>query len=97
MPTVRKPLEVALRSLGLRVHEIRRKRGLTQEQTAAELGMEVTNYARIEQGRANVTVKTLLRLAECFDVALIELFRTPKARTVRPGRPRKRAPPDTDF
>jgi hypothetical protein len=36
--------------------------GLTQEQTAEQLGMLAANYARVEQGRANVTVDTLVRV-----------------------------------
>jgi transcriptional regulator with XRE-family HTH domain len=62
---------------------------MTQEQAAFELAMEVTNFAKIEQGRANVTMKTLVRIAQCLDVPLLELFRTPRTRAVRPGRPRK--------
>jgi transcriptional regulator with XRE-family HTH domain len=92
VPTPPSSLDAALRDLGRRIHEIRRKRGLTQEQAASELAMEVTNFARIEQGRVNVTVKTLVRVARCLDVPLIEVFRSPRSRTVRPGRPRKHDP-----
>lgn len=76
-----------LRDLGLRVRELRRHAGLTQEQAAERLGMLAPNYARIEQGRANVTVDTLVRVSNALDVPLLELFRAPRNRTVRPGRP----------
>lgn len=51
--------------------------------------MQAPNYARIEQGRPNMTVGTLVRLARFLGVPLVELFRTPRVRVVRPGRPRK--------
>jgi transcriptional regulator with XRE-family HTH domain len=76
-----------LRDLGLRIRELRRQRELTQEALAEKLGMLTPNYARVEQGRANVTVDTLVRIAHALDVELIELFRAPKDKTVRPGRP----------
>jgi transcriptional regulator with XRE-family HTH domain len=81
-----------LRALGARIGELRAARGLTQEQASEQLGMLTPNYARIEQGRANATVETLVRIARAFDVAVLELFRKPKRIVARkPGRPTKRA------
>lgn len=74
--------------LGARIGELRAARGMTQEQASERLGMLTPNYARIEQGRANATVDTLVRIAKTFDVDLIDLFRRPKNPTrKRPGRP----------
>ena len=81
--------EAVLRGLGLRIGELRRARGLTQEGAAAELGMLAPNYARIEQGRQNVTVDTLVRIAKALGVGVPELFAQPAARKSPPGRPRK--------
>lgn len=61
---------------------------MTQEQAAEKLGMLTPNYARIEQGRANVTVDTLVRIANMLDALLSELFKAPKKRMVTKGRPR---------
>ncbi len=77
-----------LRDLGSRVRELRHRAELTQEAIAERLGMLAPNYARIEQGRANVTVDTLVRIADALEVPLVELFRAPKPHIVRPGRPR---------
>ena len=52
----------------MRMREVRRARGLTQEQLAAELGMLAPNYARVEQGRQNVTVDTVVRVAQVLGV-----------------------------
>ncbi len=63
-------------------------RGMTQEQASEQLGMLTPNYARVEQGRANATVDTLVRIARGFDVRVVELFKRPKSSKRRkPGRP----------
>lgn len=80
--------QTVLRDLGLRIRELRQQAGLTQEGAAERLGMLTPNYARIEQGRSNVTVDTLVRIANALDVPLVEMFKAPKIRTVKPGRPR---------
>lgn len=61
---------------------------MTQEQAAEALDMHTPNYARVEQGRQNVTIGTLVPIARLFGVGLEDLFKTPRDRTVRPGRPR---------
>jgi transcriptional regulator with XRE-family HTH domain len=53
--------------------------------------MLAPNYARVEQGRANVTVDTLVRVANAFEVPVAALFKKPKATTVATGRPAKRS------
>lgn len=79
-----------LRELGLRIGEVRRSRGLTQEQAAEALGMLAPNYARIEQGRSNVTVDTLVRIANALDVPIGRLFTKPRTTRPAPGRPTRR-------
>ena len=83
--------KAVLRDLGLRVRELRRQRDLTQEALAEKLGMLSPNYARIEQGRSNVTIDTLVRVATALGVEVGALFKAPKAssRVVKPGRPVK--------
>jgi transcriptional regulator with XRE-family HTH domain len=76
----------------MRMREVRRARGLTQEQLAAELGMLAPNYARVEQGRQNVTIDTVVRVAQTLGVPLVELFRAPRTRVIPPGRPPKAGP-----
>lgn len=77
----------AARSLGLRIQELRQADGQTQEAFADKLGMLPPNYARIEQGRANVTLETLVRVAQGLKVELAELFVTSKSKRAKPGRP----------
>jgi UDP-N-acetylglucosamine 1-carboxyvinyltransferase len=77
------------RAVGLRVRELRRARGMTQETMAEKLGMLAPNYARIEQGRQNVTLDTLVRIARALATRTAELFRSPRHTKVRTGRPPK--------
>jgi transcriptional regulator with XRE-family HTH domain len=81
-----------LRDLGFRMRELRRQRELTQEAFAEKLGMLAPNYARIEQGRSNATVDTLVRIAHALGVDILDLFKKPKDRSVKPGRPRQKPP-----
>jgi UDP-N-acetylglucosamine 1-carboxyvinyltransferase len=79
-----------LRKLGRRIAELRRERGLTQEEAAERLGMLAPNYARIEQGRQNVTIDTLVRITRMLgdDVTVADLFAPP----TMPGRRTRRLP-----
>jgi XRE family transcriptional regulator, regulator of sulfur utilization len=82
-----------LRQVGQRIREVRRSRGLTQEQAAEHLKMLTPNYARLEQGRVNMTMDTLVRLANGFGVPVGSLFRKPRVTKVKPGRPRRTPSP----
>jgi len=78
----------ALKDVGRRIAELRRERGWTQEVFAARLGIQPNSLQRIETGRQNVTVHTLVRFGNGLGVPLAALFETPSDRTVRTGRPR---------
>ncbi|MGH7294856.1 MAG: helix-turn-helix domain-containing protein [Polyangiaceae bacterium] len=49
--------------IGLRIQAAREAAALSQETLATKIGMTRGNYSRIEQGRTNVTLDTLLRIA----------------------------------
>jgi len=53
--------------LGARVAASRRRRGLSQEDLAAELGLDRTAITKIEAGRRHVNTLELVRLAEALD------------------------------
>ena len=57
-------LEVVLDRLGRRIAELRRARGLTQQQVADRVGMLLRDYQSIEAGRRNCTIGTLLQVAQ---------------------------------
>lgn len=81
--------EHIISDVGRRVAEARRARGWTQQQAADKLKMEVQSVQRIERGRENMTIRTLVRIALAFGVLTRTLFDAPAARERKPGRPKK--------
>ena len=49
---------------------LRESRGLTQEQLAAQTGIDQGDISRIERGSANPTEKTLIRIADALGAEL---------------------------
>lgn len=54
--------------VGQNVRRRRKERGLTQEQLAHEVGLDLTYVGGIERGRRNPSVAVLGRLAAALDV-----------------------------
>lgn len=57
-------------SLIMQLYMARRRKGLTQAQLAAQLGMAQSSLARLESNRSNPTLHTLLKIAEALDVTI---------------------------
>jgi transcriptional regulator with XRE-family HTH domain len=64
-----------LNSLGKRLAELRKEKGVTQEQLAAKSGMHSTAIAFIETGVRRPLVSTIYRLAKGLEVDPMEFFR----------------------
>jgi len=77
-------------AVGRRVAELRVARGETQEQMAAALGVFLQHVQRIESGRQNLALSSLLMLADHFEVQVQDLLATPQS-LEKPvvGRPKK--------
>ncbi len=78
------------KNVGRRIAELRKERGLTQEQFSVLLGTSFQWISQLEGGR-NITLHSLARIANALHVPLTELFTSPKpsSSTRRVGRPRK--------
>lgn len=59
--------------LSKRIEELRKKKGLTQEQLAEKAGLHRAYFWDIENGR-NISVKTAYKIARALGVPLSELF-----------------------
>jgi transcriptional regulator with XRE-family HTH domain len=70
--------ERLMRLVGDRVRQLRLERGLRQEEMC-RFGFEYKYYQRIEYGQKNLSLKTLNRLSEAFDVKVSELLSFPDA------------------
>jgi len=62
--------EEILKSIGIRIKEIRQDKGLSQLDLVGKMdgNIDVTNISRIEKGRTNPTVYTLFRIALALEV-----------------------------
>jgi len=64
LPELDPAVRAASEQIGEKLKEARLKAGLSQKVLAEKAGMTRTSYARIEKGQTNVTVDSLLRIAE---------------------------------
>ena len=78
------------KALGARVRELRDKRGWTLERAAEAMDLDLKHLQKVEAGKLNVTLVTLVRIAEGLAVPVASLFTPPavgvEAATKRPRR-----------
>jgi transcriptional regulator with XRE-family HTH domain len=79
-----------MRDLGRRLAELREARALTQEQLAEEAGFSTKYLQRLEAGRENLSLRSLVRLANLLRAPIPRLLDPPRHRRARKGRPPKR-------
>jgi transcriptional regulator with XRE-family HTH domain len=63
-----------LRQLAERIKTLREARGWTQEQLAERAAMQRSYLADLELGRRNPSVRTLVKVANAFGIAVAELL-----------------------
>lgn len=61
--------------IGKNISRIRKERGLTIKELGLECEIEKSNLIPIEKGRINVTILTLVKIADALNVELIELLK----------------------
>lgn len=66
-------MEDILFRIGRRIADLRRERGISQQDLAARCNFEKSNMSRIEYGRSNMTIATLLTISRALGVKLREL------------------------
>lgn len=59
---------------GFKLTHIRKSRRLSQMKLAEKVDMSFNYIGQIERGEANVTIKTMKKIADALDVELKELF-----------------------
>jgi transcriptional regulator with XRE-family HTH domain len=72
LPTVDDRL---LKAFGERVRELRNKRGLSQEEFAAQCRLDRTYISGIERGRRNPSLRNIKRIASELGVTMSQLFK----------------------
>jgi len=63
------------KTFGERIKTLRRDRNLSQEKFALQINMDRTYYASVENGKRNVSIENIERIAKGFDISLEELFK----------------------
>jgi transcriptional regulator with XRE-family HTH domain len=56
------------------IKNVRRKKGISQESLAYDLGIDYSTYGKIERGQIGLSVDRLERIAEILDVSMEELY-----------------------
>lgn len=84
---------VEFRYVAANVAMLRRQLGLTQEQLAERVGIDITALSRIERGTVNFTFRTFLDLAKALRVAPATLLKHTKFARARAGRPKAESRP----
>jgi transcriptional regulator with XRE-family HTH domain len=67
--------EIILKKLGERIIQLRKKAGKSQSQFSYEMGWDKPNLRKIEKGKTNPTVKTLIKISEVLQISLSELLK----------------------
>ena len=60
--------------LGNVIRKIREQKGFLQKQVAAELGIGVTNYNKLEKSNREPSVKELQKLSELFELTVDQIL-----------------------
>ena len=59
--------------IGMNIRRIREDKNISQQDLAAVCNFEKSNMSRIEAGRTNLTVGTLLKICEALQVKLVDV------------------------
>jgi transcriptional regulator with XRE-family HTH domain len=61
-------------NLGKRLRELRNEKGISQEKFSFECELDRTYIASIEQGKRNVSIVNIEKIAKAFDMSVAEFF-----------------------
>ncbi len=67
--------EELLKCVGKNIKKYRVQKGILQQDLAAICNMEIPNMSRIENGRTNPTLKTLLKISSSLGVEIVDLLK----------------------
>ena len=60
---------------GKKIQELRKETGLSQEKFALKIGMDRTYYSSVENGKRNVSLENIKKIADGFEISISELFK----------------------
>ena len=59
-----------IKNLGEHIKELRKQHGLQQKEVSIEVGIDQSNYSKIENGKREPSVSVLKKLADLFNVTV---------------------------
>jgi transcriptional regulator with XRE-family HTH domain len=73
-------------NIGQNIKNLRKEKGLQQKEIAAELGLDQSNYNKIENNKREVSIEVLTKLSKIFGVTVDQIINPsediPKAVTI---------------
>ncbi len=63
-----------IKSFGVRLREVRKEKGISQENLAFKADLELSQISRIERGIINTSLSQILTIAEALEIDVKELF-----------------------
>lgn len=64
-----------MQEFGQRIRELRNEKGMSQEKFALSIEMDRTYYASVENGKRNISLNNIEKIAKGFGITLEELFK----------------------
>jgi transcriptional regulator with XRE-family HTH domain len=89
-PVATPSADQVIKEIGRRIAELRAEKGWSQARFAEVLGIALQNLQRMEQGRQNFTVRTLVNVARKLDCAPRDLWKPMTTTQPKRGRPSRK-------
>ncbi|MEK4510808.1 XRE family transcriptional regulator [Paenibacillus anaericanus] len=70
--------EYILRMIGLRVRDLRKKKGLSQEELGERAGVHFSYIGGVERAEKNISLLSLQKIASALEADIVELFQYEK-------------------
>ncbi len=67
------PLDIQ-KAFGLRVQQLRKETGMSQEKFALSIDMDRTYLASVEAGKRNILIINIKKIADGLNISISELF-----------------------
>ena len=67
------PLDIQ-KAFGLRVQQLRKETGMSQEKFALSIDMDRTYLASVESGKRNISLNNIKKIADGLNISISELF-----------------------
>ena len=59
--------------IGMKIRKLREEKNIPQQDLAAACNFEKSNMSRIEAGKTNLTIGTMIKICEGLNITLVEL------------------------